>query len=66
MTDASRKSMFKVVLERLILSVDIGHGAICSVHHFDTNTQVEWYATFLLLTSIVFMYFFNPSALIMS
>ena len=37
------------------------HGAICSVHHFDTNIQVEWYATFLLLTSIVFMYiFFEP------
>ena len=32
------------------------HGAICSVYHFETNTQVEWYATFLLLTSIVFMY----------
>ena len=39
----------------------ICQGAICCVHYFDTNIQVEWYATFLLLTSIVFMYiFFEP------
>ena len=45
----------------------ICQGAICCVHYFDTNIQVEWYATFPLLTSIVFMYIFlNPSALIMS
>ena len=39
-----------------ITAAGVCHGAICSVHHFETNAQVEWYATFLLLTSIVFMY----------